>query len=63
MPSYRCEAATLDGFLAQLVRYVASGHYFYVTGVVPERKDPAQVNRKLIDPYGIDPSGTAPAGA
>lgn len=52
--TYRCEAQTLDGFLAQLVRYVASGHYFYVTGMVPERKDPAKVDRKLIDLYGID---------
>jgi hypothetical protein len=51
--TYRCEAETLDGFLAQLVRYVASGHYFYVTGVVPERKDPVQVDLKLIGMYGI----------
>lgn len=53
MSLYRCEAETLDGFLAQLVRYVASGHYFYVTGVVPERKDPKAVDGKLIDLYGI----------
>lgn len=53
MSLYRCEPETLDGFLAQLVRYVASGHYFYVTGVVPERKDPQQVDRKLIELYGI----------
>lgn len=50
---YRCETKTLDGFLAQLVRYVASGHYFYVTGKVPERKDPAEVDRKLIALYGL----------
>ncbi len=50
---YQCEAKTLDGFLAQLVRYVASGHYFYVTGVIPERKEPAQVDAKLTQLYGI----------
>ncbi len=51
--TYHCEPATLDGFLSQLVRYVASGHYFYVTGMVPERKDPEQVDRKLVELYGI----------
>ncbi|MCB0325192.1 MAG: hypothetical protein KDD69_16530, partial [Bdellovibrionales bacterium] len=51
--TYRCEAETLDGFLAQLVRYVASGHYFYVTGRIPDRKDPEQVDRKLIKLYGL----------
>ncbi|WP_425395419.1 hypothetical protein [Aeoliella sp.] len=54
--AYRCEAATLDGFLAQLVRYVASGHYFYVTGKVPDRKLPEQVDCKLIALYGLDRS-------
>lgn len=50
---YQCEAKTLDGFLAQLVRYVASGHYFYVTGVIPTRKELAQVDAKLTRLYGI----------
>lgn len=50
---YQCVARTLDGFLAQLVRYVASGHYFYVTGVIPERKEPTQVDAKLVHLYGI----------
>lgn len=50
---YRCEARTLDAFLAQLVRYVASGHYFYLTGKVPERKDPERVDQKLIELYGL----------
>ena len=33
---YRFEAASVDGFVEQLVRYVNTGHYFYVTGRVPD---------------------------
>lgn len=51
--NYRWEARSIDGFLAQLIRYVASGHYFYVTGRIPDRKDVAAVDRKLIALYGI----------
>ncbi len=50
---YRCEAFNLDGFIAQVVRYVASGHYFYVTGTIPERKDPSAIDAKLVDLYDI----------
>ena len=46
---YRCEARNIDGFLSQLIRYVSSGHYFYITGRIPERKDPAVVDAKLIN--------------
>lgn len=53
-PTYRCEATTIAGFVQQLaVQYIASGYYFYVTGVVPERKDPRSIDRKLIAKYGI----------
>ena len=51
--AYQCEATSVSGFLAQLVRYVAAGHYFYITGVIPERKIPRQVDDKLIGLYGI----------
>lgn len=51
---YRAEATSLPGFVQQLaVSYVANGYFFYVTGIVPERKDPAAVDRKLIARYGI----------
>ena len=51
---YRCEAATIHGFVQQLaVQYIASGYYFYVTGVVPERKDPRAIDGKLIAKYGV----------
>jgi hypothetical protein len=51
--TYRCQAKSLDGVVAQLIRYVASGHYFYVTGRIPERKDPVVVDAKLIGLYGV----------
>lgn len=51
---YRCEATTLEGFIQQLaVGYVSRGYFFYVTGWVPERKEPGEVDHRLIAKYGI----------
>jgi len=59
---YNCEAATLSGFVQQLaVSYIAKGYRFYVTGRVPLRKDPVDVDRKLIERYGIEISQWARA--
>jgi len=61
---YRCEAVTLEGFVQQLaVAYVQHGHLFYVSGVVPEGKDPWAVDRKLIERYGLNISKWARARA
>jgi hypothetical protein len=55
--AYRYEATSVEGFVQQLaVAYIAHGFYFYVTGVVPERKDPAAVDRKLLEKYGVSMS-------
>ncbi len=55
--AYRCEATSVAGFIQQLaVCYVPNGYYFYVTGRVPDHKDPAVVDQKLIRQYGIDRS-------
>jgi hypothetical protein len=52
---YNCEAATLAGFVQQLaVAYVAKGYWFYVTGRIPLHKAPAEIDRKLIERYGIE---------
>lgn len=52
---YRCEAASLAGFVQQLAsRYVASGFFFYVVGRVPAGKDPRRVDAKLVSRYGVD---------
>jgi len=54
---YSCEATSVAGFVQQLaVAYVAHGYYFYVTGRIPDRKDPARTDAKLIAQYGIDVS-------
>lgn len=59
---YRCEATTLEGFIQQLaVGYVSRGYVFYVTGWLPERKDPSEVDRRLVAKYGIDVSKWARA--
>lgn len=59
---YRCEAVSVEGFVQQLaVAYVARGYWFYVTGVIPAAKDPARVDAKLVERYGIDISQWARA--
>lgn len=51
---YRCEATSLEGFIQQLaVNYLPHGYWFCVAGEVPVGKDPAAVDRKLIERYGI----------
>src|SRR4051794_1681579 len=53
--TYRCEATSVEGFVQQLaVSYVRNGYWFYVTGHIREGRDPREVDRKLIDRYGID---------
>jgi hypothetical protein len=55
--SYRCVATSVAGFVQQLaVCYVARGYCFYVTGRIPERKDPARIDAKLIAQYDLDVS-------
>lgn len=52
--AYQCVATSVAGFIQQLaVAYVAHGYYFYVSGVIPEHKDPAETDRKIITQYGI----------
>ena len=50
---YPCEARSIDAFLAQVVRYVSSGHYFYIRCLIPEGKDPKAVDGKILDLYDI----------
>src|SRR5512135_1037454 len=55
MCGYHCEATSLGGFIQQLaVCYVGRGYRFYTTGLIPERKDPRAVDKKLIERYHID---------
>ncbi len=51
---YRCEAVSVVGFVQRLaVDLIQHGHLFYVTGTVPERKDPRALDNKLIERYGL----------
>ena len=59
---YQYEATTSAGFLQQLaVAYLGHGYWFYVTGRVPEGKDPAVVDRKLLAKYQVELSKWARA--
>jgi hypothetical protein len=59
---YRIEATSLEGFVQQLaVSYLGNGYWFYVTGEIPEGKDPEKVDEKLIARYQIDLSKWARA--
>ena len=52
--AYRCVATSVAGFVQQLaVAYVANGYWFYVTGRVPDHKDPTTVDAKILQRYGI----------
>jgi len=60
--TYRYEAASVEGFVQQLaLAYVGHGHWFYVTGIVPEHKDPRRVDEKLMAQYGVGVSKWARA--
>src|ERR1051326_424060 len=59
---YRCEATSVAGFVQQLaVAYIGRGYFFYVTGEIPEKKDPSSVDEKLIAKYGLAIGKTARA--
>jgi len=59
---YRCEATSVEGFVQQLaVSYLGSGYWFYVTGEIPDGKDPWRVDDKLVTRYQIDLSKWARA--
>ncbi len=50
---YPCEARSAAGFVSQLVKYIQSGHYFYVRCLVPEHKDPQRIDQKVLELYDI----------
>lgn len=51
---YRNIATSEAGFVQQLaVGYVNHGYWFYVTGCVPDQKQPELIDQKLIEKYDI----------
>ena len=54
---YRCVTTSVEGFVQQVaVQYLRHAYWFYVAGKIPDGKDPAAVDVKLIKKYGIDVS-------
>jgi hypothetical protein len=53
---YPCEARSIDAFLAQVVRYVSSGHYFYIRCLIPYEKDARAVDEKILRRYDVQRS-------
>jgi len=52
--TYRFLTPTVAGFIQQLaVGYVCRGYYFYVSGEIPDGKDPIKTDAKLIAQYDI----------
>ncbi|WP_148075899.1 hypothetical protein [Bythopirellula goksoeyrii] len=53
--AYRCQATSIDGLVQQVaVSYLRHGYWYYVTGMIPEEKDPEEIDSKLIARYQID---------
>ena len=51
---YHYVATSLAGFLQQLaVHYMGHGYLFFVTGNIPEGKDPARTDAKILSQYPI----------
>jgi hypothetical protein len=59
--SYRCEAKSSEAFIQQAANYVAAGYRYFVSGTIPERKDPRSIDQKLIGQYGVNISKWARA--
>lgn len=52
---YRCNANSPEGLVQQVaVCYLRHGYWWYVTGRIPDGKDPEAIDRKLITKYEID---------
>lgn len=53
--NYRCEATSLEGFVQQLASNILPhGYWHYVTGRVPDGKDPRVIDAKLMAKYGVN---------
>lgn len=54
---YRCVCTSVEGFVQQLVTcYLPHGYWFYVSGRVPDGKNPQDVDCKLLGKYGMEQS-------
>lgn len=60
--AYRCEAASVEGFVQQLAcNLVNKGYWFYVAGTIPGKKNARDIDAKLVELYSLDISKWARA--
>lgn len=56
---YQCQATSIEGFVQQLsCNYLPHGYWFYVSGWLPDGKDPQLIDEKLIAKYDVGVSRT-----
>ncbi len=54
---YRSETTSPEGFVQHVAcNLLPHGYHFFISGRVPDRKDPLAVDRKLLAKYRIDVS-------
>ena len=53
-PHYLCEATSMEGLIQQVaLSYLRHGYWWYVTGIVPERKEPTEIDHNILSKYDI----------
>lgn len=53
-PHYHCATTTIEGLIQQLaLSYLRHGYWWYVTGMIPARKDPLEVDHNILTKYDI----------
>jgi hypothetical protein len=51
---YRCETRSVSGFIQRVaVDCVARGYLLYVTGRIPEKKDPRVIDKRIVEKFGL----------
>lgn len=56
---YHAEAKTSAEIIRRLTKYyIPNGYYFFTVSTIPERKDVAEVDRNIIEKYGLAISRT-----
>lgn len=51
---YQCQITSVEGFVQQIAcSLLQHGYRWYVTGVIPEHKDPRRTDRKIIEQYDL----------
>ena len=53
-PHYLCEATSMEGLIQQVaLSYLRHGYWWYVTGIVPDRKEPHEIDHNILTKYDI----------